>query len=121
EEVAAALARLDDDGQIIKVPPRFGKALIAAAAVVVLALVTGTWWFTRIPPPAKQHEPVTVMIADFENTTGDPTFDHTLGPMVRLALEGAGFISAYDRNRVRGAFGVSPPDKLSAGDARELA
>ena len=59
--------------------------------------MTGTWWFTWTPPPPKQHEPVAVLIADFENTTGDPAFDHTLEPMIKRALEEAGFISAHDR------------------------
>jgi serine/threonine protein kinase/tetratricopeptide (TPR) repeat protein len=120
EELATALALLDDEGIPIPIPARFSKKLIATAATVVLALVTATWYLTRTPPAPKQHDPVTVMIADFENTTGDSTFDHTLEPMVRLALEGAGFISAYDRNRVS-ALGISPPDKMNAGDARELA
>ena len=33
----------------------------------------------------------------FPNGTNDPTFDRTLGPLLRLVLEGAEFISAYDR------------------------
>jgi hypothetical protein len=37
------------------------------------------------------------------------------------ALEGASFISAYDRSRIRSTFGVSPPAKLDEVAARELA
>jgi serine/threonine protein kinase len=55
EEAAEALARLDDDGLVIPIPARFSKTLIAAAAVGVLALVTGTWWFTRTPPPRSKR------------------------------------------------------------------
>ena len=62
-----------------------------------------------------------VLIADFENTTGDPTFDHTLEPMIKRALEEAGFISAHDRKGFRDAFGVSPPENMDAAAARELA
>ena len=61
------------------------------------------------------------MIADFQNRTSDPTFDHTLEPMLKLALEGAGFISAYDRNGISRTLGVRPPEKLDERAARELA
>jgi serine/threonine protein kinase/tetratricopeptide (TPR) repeat protein len=120
-ELAAALAALDGDGRPIPVPARFSKTLLAAAAATVVALVTGTWYFTRAVPPAKAHEPVTVLIADFANDTGDPTFDHTLEPMLRLALEGAGFINAYDRSRIRSSFGTVPPEKLDETTARQVA
>jgi len=121
EELAADLDRLDENGIPIPVPRRFTPRLIAAAGVVVAAVVTGTWWLTRTPPPPKQHDPVVVLIADFKNQTGDARFDGTLEPMLRRALEGAGFISAYDRNGVRAAFGVTPPPRLDDVAARELA
>jgi len=120
-EIAAALAALDDLGNPIPIPPRFSKKLMAAAAVAVVALVSATWYLTRTPPPVKPHDPVTVLIADFENKTGDTTFDHTVEPVLRLALEGAGFINAYDRTRVRGALGVAPPDTLDEAAARQMA
>ena len=63
---------------------------------------------------------MSVVIADFQNTTGDPTFDRTLEPMLKRALEGAGFISA---STAAGsvALGVQPPEKLDEAAARELA
>src|SRR6185436_2411344 len=100
---------------------RISRRTIAAAAAAVVALVAGTWWFTRTPPPAKQHDPVSVVIADFQNSTNDPAFDHTIEQTIRRALESAGFISAYDRTRIRAALGVRPPDKLDEKSARELA
>jgi serine/threonine protein kinase/tetratricopeptide (TPR) repeat protein len=121
EEVSAALALLDDNGVPIPIPPRFGKKIIAAAGVVVISLVTGTWWFTRTPPVEKPPDPVSVLIADFENTTNDQSLDHTVEPMLRLALEGAGFISAHDRTRMRASFGVQPPEKLDEAAARQIA
>jgi serine/threonine protein kinase/tetratricopeptide (TPR) repeat protein len=121
EDVSAALALLDDNGVPIPIPPRFSKKIIASAAVAVMALVTGTWYFTRTPPPEKPHDPVSVLIADFENKTNDPTFDHTLEPMLRMSLEGASFISANDRTRIRAAFGVPAPEKLDEAAARQIA
>ena len=73
---------------------------------LVLALLGGTHLVTRraVEPPV-QHEPVSVLIADFQNGTSDPTFDRTLEPMLKLALEGAGFISAYDRTGIARSLG----------------
>ena len=51
-----------------------------------------------------------MVIADFQNGTGDPTFDRTLEPMLKLALEGAGFISAYGRTGIARTLGVRPPE-----------
>ena len=67
-----------------------------------------------------QHEPVTVLIADFQNQTNDSTFDRTLEPMLKIALEGAGFITAFDRNSVV-SIGVRPPEKLDEASARQIA
>jgi serine/threonine protein kinase/tetratricopeptide (TPR) repeat protein len=120
-ELSDALAKLDDRGELIPEPARFSTRLIAAA-VPAIALVAGaTWWLTRSVPPPKAHEPVSVVIADIENRTGDPTFDRTLEPVVKMSLESAGFISAYDRSQIRRNLGVKPPDRLDESAARELA
>jgi eukaryotic-like serine/threonine-protein kinase len=120
-ELAADLNRLDDEGVPIPEPRRFTPPMVAAGVALVTVLVAGTWWFTRTPPPVKPHEPVTVVIADFDNKTGDPTFDHTLEPMLKLALEGASFVSAHDRTRMRAAFGIAIPEKLDEAAARQVA
>ena len=71
-ELAVDLARLDDAGIPIPEPRRYTPRMIAAGVLFVTVLVTGTWWLTRTPPPVKQHDPVSVVIADFQNNTGDP-------------------------------------------------
>ena len=62
--------------------------------------------------PSTAHAPVTILIADFENRTNDSTFDRTVEPVLRISLENASFISAYDRTRINGTLGVR-----SAGQA----
>ena len=121
-ELSAALARLDDAGELIPEPARVSKRVLAAAIVLVLAIIGGTYFFaSRAVPVPVQHEPVSVLIADFQNSTGDATFDHVLEPMLKLALEGAGFVSAYDRSGIRRSIGVQPPDTLDERAALELA
>ncbi|HUQ89532.1 MAG TPA: serine/threonine-protein kinase [Vicinamibacterales bacterium] len=120
-ELARAIDRLDDNAIEIAEPARVTRGMAAAIVLLVAALVGGTWWFTRTPPPPKQHEPVAVLIADFDNTTGDPAFHHVLEPMIKRALEEATFISAHDRKGYRDFFAAAPPEKMDAVAARELA
>jgi tetratricopeptide (TPR) repeat protein len=68
-------------------------------AAVLAAAIYGVLQFTG--KPAAPSAPVTVVIADFENHTGDPVFSGTLESTLKLALEGASFINAYDRTRMR--------------------
>jgi tetratricopeptide (TPR) repeat protein/predicted Ser/Thr protein kinase len=44
-------------------------------------------------------KPVTVLVADFANATTEPLFDGALEPTFNIALEGAPFISTYDRGQ----------------------
>jgi tetratricopeptide (TPR) repeat protein/predicted Ser/Thr protein kinase len=70
---------------------------VATAAVIIAGVLVAMRLLSKPPAP---HSPVTVMIADISNHTGDPIFDGTLEPTFRFALEGAEFISAYDRTRL---------------------
>ena len=70
-------------------------------------------------PPA-QHAPVSVLIADFQNDTSDPTLSRTLEPTLKLALEGAGFVGAYDRTIIN-RIGVPAPERLDERAAQEIA
>jgi tetratricopeptide (TPR) repeat protein len=121
-ELETALNRLDDKGKPLPVMRRLTRRMVAATVLLVALLVAGAFYIAqRLSAPVKPHDPVSVIIADFRNTTKDPAFDRTLEPMVRRALEGAAFITAYDRGRVRPVFRVKPPEKLDEIAARELA
>jgi eukaryotic-like serine/threonine-protein kinase len=41
--------------------------------------------------------PVSILVSDFSNETSDPVFDETLEPAFNVAMEGASFISSYNR------------------------
>ena len=120
EELAADLNRLDDNGVPIPGLRRFTPRMIAAGALLIVLLVAGTWWLTRTPPPEPAHDPVSVVIADFNNGTGDPAFDQALVQIAKRALEGASFISAYDRGRMV-SLGLPARGKLDAAAARDMA
>ncbi len=120
-QLVAALNRLDSRGRLLPVVRRLTWRLAGAVAGIFVALLGLTWWLAQGPPVPVAHEPVSVLIADFNNATGDQTFDRTLEPILKLALEGAGFISAYDRSGIRRSLGVRPPESLDEQAALALA
>ena len=75
------------------------------------------------PKPKVARAPVSVLVADFTNHTGDPIFDDTLEPMFNFALEGASFVNAYDRGQARKLAQKlpQPTDKLEEQAARLVA
>jgi tetratricopeptide (TPR) repeat protein len=120
-DLIADLEALDEDGHPLPVNRRLTWKSGLAAAAVLAALVTLTWWLARGPAAPVQHDPVSVVVADFANTSGEAAFDRTLEPVLKLALEGAGFISAYDRTSISRNLGVKPPEKLDEHAATEIA
>jgi serine/threonine protein kinase/Tfp pilus assembly protein PilF len=93
-----------------------GVAGLLAAAVLV-------FWLKGPSKPKPPHAPLTVLVGDFNNYTGDPIFDDTLEPMFNVALEGASFINAYNRGAARKAAEKlpHPTNKLDEQSARLVA
>src|SRR5262245_29600865 len=120
-ELVAALDLLDDNGKL-KPKKRVVRLPYAiAAAAVLLTISVGVWWYQRqfIPPPT--HDPVSVVIADFQYNTRDAAFDKPFGQTLKRTLEGASFITGFDRTRMRPTFGVAPPENFDEVAARQLA
>lgn len=70
--------------------------------VLSVALVFSVYLnFTSTSGPAEQPDPVSVLIADFDNKTGDPIFDGTLEQTLGLGIEGASFVTAFDRSSAK--------------------
>ncbi len=120
-DLGSELAKLDAHGVPLPLAKRLTWKHVTAASLTVVMLLGATYWAARGPEAEVKHEPVSILITDLENDTGDQTFDGALEPMLKLALEGAGFISAYDRNGIRRSLGVVPPAVLDAAAGRALA
>jgi serine/threonine protein kinase/tetratricopeptide (TPR) repeat protein len=120
-ELVAALDRLDEKGELIPIKRVVRLPYVAAGVALLLAVSVGVLWYQRqfIPPPV--HDPVSVVIADFQNTTSDPNFENTLEQSLQRGLAEASFITAFDRTRIRPTFGVTPPEKFDETAARQLA
>ena len=110
-------------GARVSFPPKsevksaYLKWIVALAALAVLA---GGGLLLRqklmAHPPAK-HGPVSVLIADFTNETADPVFDGTLEPMLGVALEGASFVSLYNRGQAHKVAAQLQPGANRLGEA----
>jgi len=93
--------------------------------VLILAIAAGIGWFVARRQQAAKlapHDPVSVLVGDFRNQTGDPVLDNTLEPMLGVALEGASFINVYSREDARKLAEKlpNPSDKLEETAARRL-
>jgi tetratricopeptide (TPR) repeat protein/tRNA A-37 threonylcarbamoyl transferase component Bud32 len=97
------------------------KMLIPALGVVFLAiLVAAVLWIFRGGEPEMMAEPISVMVVDFQNMTGDPVFDGTLEQALCAKLRDMPFIlDAYSPPEVRqmasriGALAEIKPDPKS--------
>ena len=116
-DMVAALARLDDRGKLRPIKRAVGLPMATVGALALLGLSGGVYWFTR---PPVQHENVVLVIADMLNKTGDAAFDHTLEPVMKLALDDSTFITAYERSGMR-SFGVPPTAALTEAAAQKVA
>ncbi len=81
------------------------KPAVAAAAVAAVLAGAG-WWIYRSGRGARSaaaaaQKVQSVLIADFENKTGEPIFDGTLESSFGLAMEGASFVNTYNRGQAR--------------------
>jgi len=106
--------------------PRTHKnRLLAAAALVVVSAfaVVGGWLLRSRPRTTGMHSTVRVLLADFHNATSEAIFDDTLEPTIALQLEGAPFISVFNRSQARATLAELKPGatKLDEANARLVA
>lgn len=78
---------------------------IAAASIVVISLIVfALLKFIGQPkasPTESTPESISVIIADVQNQTGDAVFDGVLEKLLSISLDGASYISVYDRKQAR--------------------
>ncbi len=82
-------------------PSQERRSHFIAASVLAVALAGSLFPITGRAGSGEILEtngPVSILIADFENNTGDELFTDTLEQAMQIGLEGAPFISAYSRH-----------------------
>jgi serine/threonine protein kinase/tetratricopeptide (TPR) repeat protein len=77
------------------------KILIPAAALLVALGVAGTFYFrSHAKKPAALTDKDTVVLADFDNQTGDPVFDDTLKTALSVSLNQSPFLNVLLDSKV---------------------
>jgi serine/threonine protein kinase/tetratricopeptide (TPR) repeat protein len=98
------------------------KIMISAAAVVVVALVAGGLYL-RSRSAATLTEKDTIVLADFNNTTGDSVFDDTLKQALAVDLGQSPFLNILSEDKVRQTLQQMthpPTERLTQDLAREV-
>jgi tetratricopeptide (TPR) repeat protein len=96
-----------------------GTALAAMAAMVIV----GASFFVS-PGARTLNERDTIVLADFENTTGEPVFDGALKVALAVALEQSPFLKVFPDERARETLRLmqrSPDERVTRSMAREIA
>jgi eukaryotic-like serine/threonine-protein kinase len=113
-DLVAALHDLDDEGHplpkaVIQVPASWpligGRTIARGTAVALLALViavpvtSGSAYLVSsyLSRPVVQPPPVSILVTDIENRTGEAVFNGVTEQALGVALEGAPFITVYPR------------------------
>ncbi len=96
-------------------------ALAAAAALAVLVAGVAGWRVLQRPPPLTERDPI--LLAGFENQTGEEVFDDTLSQALAVQLGQSPFLNIVADERVRETLtlmGRSSDERLTAELAREV-
>ncbi len=81
--------------------PRLRRTYWAAGIATVLMLAAGGYFVYSGGRRAGPTSPVKLLIADFDNNSGERVFDRTVEPLFGVALEGASFITSMNREQAR--------------------
>ncbi|HSY32089.1 MAG TPA: protein kinase [Verrucomicrobiae bacterium] len=91
------------------------KELAAGTALLLIPLTIAAWYYTARPAHALSRMD-TIVLADFNNKTGDPIFDDTLRQGLAAQLQQSPFLSLVSDQRIQQTLRLmgKPPDtKLS--------
>ncbi len=104
---------------------RFSRARLVwiGVAVLVVALGGGLYWRWRAHKVPALTDKDTVVLADFDNKTGDPVFDDTLKQGLAIQLEQSPFLELISQGKVNQTLklmGRSPGDLVTPEVAREV-
>ena len=128
---APALASSGSSGAVkaVEVPVAGGKlwkVLVPAAVLVVALIAGGVYWRSRLTSSvatAPLTEKDTVVLADFDNKTGDAVFDDALKQALAVDLGQSPFLNILSERRVGETMqlmGRKPGDKITLDVAREI-
>ena len=81
-----------------KPPARTTIWISLAAAIAIIAIIAGgAYWLTHGRPALSFHSRDSVLLADFENQTGDPRFDSALATAFTVSIEQSRYANVFPR------------------------
>ena len=120
-ELVAEIDKLDENGKPLPMVRRLTWRIGATAVSVVAGLLVLTWWLSRGPALVVERPPMSVLIADFDNQTGETVFDGAVEQTLGLAMEAASFIDLYPRSSAQQRVAqLKPGSRLDEQMARVL-
>jgi serine/threonine protein kinase/tetratricopeptide (TPR) repeat protein len=102
-------------------PRRLGRIFVPVV-LAIAAIVAGVLYFSS-RSPRTLSEKDSLVLADFNNTTGESVFDDTLKQALRVQLEQSPFLHVLSDQQVKqqlGLMGRSGNDRLTQDAARDL-
>jgi len=127
--LCAALNRLLPDGGIrsdiqeviVHDAPARSKLAIAALLIILVGGAAGYLLSKSGAPVAASHDPISVLIGDFDNKSGDPQLDGVVEQALSLGIEGASFINSFPRRDALRSAQAIQRTKLDEETARLVA
>jgi eukaryotic-like serine/threonine-protein kinase len=105
---ASRPAHASSGGMTIRAKPLSLWKILLPAAIVLIAIAAGFYVRSHKPvataPPLTEKD--TVVLADFENSTGDPVFDDALKQALAVQLEQSPFINVLSDRKVNETLGL---------------
>jgi eukaryotic-like serine/threonine-protein kinase len=95
----------------------------AGLAAVALAAILGGAWYWRTHRPPKLTEKDTIVVADFENRTGDSVFDDTLKDALAVELAQSPYLNVVSDRKISEGLklmGREPGQRLTGEVAHDL-
>jgi serine/threonine protein kinase/tetratricopeptide (TPR) repeat protein len=94
-------------------------ALVLLSGIVTIG-IAGLFYMRRSHQPTERNS---IVVADFENRTGDSDFDYTLGQALVVELEQSPFLNVLSHEKVNAIWklmGRSPNERVTGELARDL-
>lgn len=96
---------------------------IAAVLLVLVGVGVALFWTRRVQAKPKLTDQDVLVVADFDNKTGDPVFDNALKQALAFQLQQSPFLKAMDEDEVRQTIkrsGRSPDARVTGEIARDV-
>ena len=102
--------------ELAAIKPARHRTLAAAAAAIVILATASTYFYIHRAPKLTAKD--TIVLAEFENKTGEPVFDQTLRQGLGVQLEQSPFLTLVSEDRIRQVLRLMdrPPETAHSGD-----